>query len=91
MNKEYQSLFKSLMRLRDYCYNHTCNSNCDFFLTGGGCELRSTKPPKFWHISDTIIKGMDCEELKPAIVKEEENDKSNREDDKSAEQEGDIP
>ena len=91
MNKEYQSLFKSLMYLRDYCYNHICNSKCDFFLTGGGCELRSTKPPKFWHISDTIVKGMDCEELEPVMVKEEEDDKFNREDDKSAKQEGDIP
>jgi hypothetical protein len=33
---------------------------------------------------------MDCEELEPVIVKEEENDKSNRKDDKSAKQEGDI-
>ena len=86
MNREYQRLFISLMTIKDYCYKHECNSKCDFFLTGGGCALRSGKSPKFWHISDTIIKGMDCEELKPVVIEEDLNDKSIKEGDRDANQ-----
>lgn len=84
-NIEYQKLFNSLMTIRDYCQRHKCSSDCDFFLTGGGCSLRSGKSPKFWNISNTIIKGMNCEELIPIKVEEKYNEKSDRKDDKNVE------
>ena len=71
---DYQKLFNSLMIIRDYCQRHECNSKCDFFKTGGGCYLRSGIPPSNWHISDTIIKGMNCEEFAPKVIEEENND-----------------
>ena len=36
----------------------------------------SGKSPNFWHISDTIIKGMNCEEFTPKVIEEENNDTS---------------
>lgn len=74
MNKEYQELFKSLMFLKKYCEEHDCDSKCEFFLTGGGCSLRSGKSPNFWHIPNTILTGMECEELIPVEIGEKEND-----------------
>lgn len=71
---DYQKLFNSLMIIRDYCQRHECNSKCDFFKTGGGCYLRSGIPPSNWYISNTIIKGMNCEEFTPKVIEEENND-----------------
>lgn len=83
MKTYYQKIFQSLLILKDYCYRHECNSKCDFFLTGGGCSLRSGKSPKFWNVPNTIIKGMDCEELEPVIIEEEQNNESIGKDDKN--------
>ena len=71
---DYQKLFNSLMTIRDYCQRHECNGKCDFFITGGGCHLMSGKSPNFWHISDTIIKGMNCEEITHKVIEEDNND-----------------
>lgn len=35
----------------------------------------SGKSPSKWSVPATIIKGMNCEELKPVIIEEEQDDK----------------
>lgn len=44
----------------------------------------SGKPPSAWTVPATIIKGMNCEELKPVVIEEESNDESNRKGDGDA-------
>ena len=65
-NEEYQKLYLSIIRIKDYCYNHECNLQCEFFLTNG-CILLNRKPEN-WVAPATIIKCMNC----IAFNKEEE-------------------
>lgn len=82
--EKYQRLCLSLVELSDYCRNHQCNLECDFFIIGRGCILQSGKPAKHWFIPATIIKGMKCEELKPVVIEEEQNNESIRKGDGDA-------
>lgn len=71
----YQQLFSSIIIIGDYCQKHECNLQCDFFIVGYGCTLMSGKSPSKWSVPATIIKGMNCEELKPVVIEEEQDDK----------------
>lgn len=82
--ENYQKLYQSLIYITDYCRNHQCNLECDFFIIGRGCILQSGKPSSHWFVPATIIKGMKCEELKPVVIEEEQNDKSIRKGDGDA-------
>lgn len=42
------------------------------------------KPPSTWSVPATIIKGMNCEELKPVVIEEEQKDESIRKGDGDA-------
>lgn len=44
----------------------------------------SGKPPSAWSVPTTIIKGMNCEELKPIVIEEEQKDESIRKGDGDA-------
>ena len=44
------------------------------------------KPPSTWPVPTTIIKGMNCEELKPIVIEEEQNDESIKEGDENGSQ-----
>lgn len=82
--EKYQRLCLSIVEISDYCRNHECNLQCDFFLLNRGCILLSGKPPRNWSIPTTIIKGMKCEELKPIVIEEEQKDESIRKGDGDA-------
>lgn len=41
-------------------------------------------PPSKWSVPTTIIKGMNCEELKPVVIEEEQKDESIRKGDGDA-------
>ena len=79
-----QNLCLSIVEISDYCRNHECNLQCSFFLVGRGCSLMSGKPPSKWSVPTTIIKGMNCEELKPVVIEEEQKDESIRKGDGDA-------
>ena len=79
-----QKLCLSIVEISDYCRNHECNLQCDFFIINRGCVLMSGNPPSKWSVPTTIIKGMNCEELKPVVIEEEQNDKSIRKGDGDA-------
>lgn len=44
----------------------------------------SGNPPSKWSVPATIIKGMNCEELKPIVIEEEQKDESIRKGDGDA-------
>ena len=79
-----QKLCLSIVEISDYCRNHECNLQCDFFIINRGCVLMSGKPPSNWSVPTTIIKGMNCEELKPVVIEEEQKDESIRKGDGDA-------
>ena len=81
--EQYQKLCLSIVQISDYCRNHECNFQCDFF-NARGCLLRSGNPPSKWSVPITIIKGMNCEELKPIVIEEEQKDESIRKGDGDA-------
>lgn len=82
--EKYQKLYQGLIHISDYCRWHECNLQCDFFIIGHGCFLMSGKPPSKWSVPTTIIKGMNCEELKPVVIEEEQKDESIRKGDGDA-------
>ena len=81
--EKYQKLCLSIVRISDYCRRHECNLQCDFFTTRG-CVLMGGNPPSKWSVPTTIIKGMNCEELKPVVIEEEQKDESIRKGDGDA-------
>ena len=82
--EKYQKLYQGIIHISDYCRRHECNLQCDFFIIGHGCSLMSGKPPSKWSVPTTIIKGMNCEELKPVVIEEEQKDESIRKGDGDA-------
>ena len=79
--EQYQKLWLSIVQISDYCYRHECNLKCDFFISNRGCMLRSGNPPSKWSVPATIIKGMNCIELTPIVIEEEQQDESIKEGD----------
>lgn len=51
-----EELFVAYLQLKGYCFAHQCNSNCAFFLLGGGCELCQNKKPRFWKEGAFLLK-----------------------------------
>lgn len=82
--EQYQKLCLSIVRISDYCRRHECNLQCDFFIINRGCVLMGGNPPSKWSVPTTIIKGMNCEELKPIVIEEEQKDESIRKGDGDA-------
>jgi hypothetical protein len=84
-SEDFQKICLGIVEIKNYCQNHQCDFQCNFF-TRSGCILMSGKPPSKWSVPATIIKGMNCIELTPIVIEEESKNESIKEGDQNANQ-----
>ena len=68
--EDFQKICLGIVEIKNYCQNHQCDFQCNFF-TKSGCMFMSGIMPNKWFVPATIIKGMDCVEVNPIIEVEQ--------------------